>query len=211
MKLPGSVSIKIRMEMVIGVDEAGRGALAGPVAVGAVLLPADLSLADFPKLKDSKKLSPQKREEWLARMEEDDRITWAVSFSSVSVINERGIVYAANTAATRAAARVAAAHSVNEVRCDAGLKIRHSDWSQRAIVRGDESEPAIAFASIAAKVMRDQLMEQLADEHGEYFFDMHKGYATKLHRDALRRFGPVDGLHRTLFIRNLTTPKVTVV
>jgi ribonuclease HII len=189
------------MQYVIGIDEAGRGALAGPVSVGAVCIPRVLGWDDFPGLKDSKQLTPKKRDEWLATIQSDLRLSWAVSFSSPGDINEKGIVWATNTAATKSAQAVTRASG--EILCDAGLKIAHP-WPQRAIVRGDETEVAIALASVVAKVLRDRYMAEIAALYPQYELEIHKGYGTKRHREAIRTHGPVDGLHRTLFIRNLT-------
>lgn len=188
----------------IGIDEAGRGALAGPVSVGAVMLVKPLAWADVPKLKDSKKLSAKKREEWFVWIQQSDAVVWAVEFSSAKTIDTEGIVPACNAAASRAAARLASPGSVPVV-LDAGLKVLPYDtWDQKAIVRGDETEVAIALASIVAKVSRDRFMTALAQDYPTYAFDIHKGYGTRIHCDAILKHGPASGIHRATFIRSLT-------
>ena len=190
----------------IGIDEAGRGALAGPVSVGVVLLKKDIAWADVPGLKDSKKLSAKKRDEWFAWIVAHADIAWAVGFSSAEIIDTDGIVPACNGAATRAAHRVALP-SV-PILLDAGLKVLpYEAWDQSAIVRGDETEVAIALASIVAKVSRDRLMIELSKAHPSYGFEIHKGYGTQIHRDRIAKLGREPGVHRVSFTRSLTKPR----
>jgi len=220
------------MKYVIGVDEAGRGALAGPVSVGAVRMKSDINTWEYfnhtgkvvpstmPSggLRDSKKLTERAREKWFSWMQNNEEIIWGVSFSSSHTIDKRGIVAAANAAATRAALKVAGEYLRQcAIVCDAGLhihdglrkSIRHdgprthdgltkSIMRQEQIVRGDETVPAIALASIVAKVLRDRHMRRLSHQYPPYQFSKHKGYGTLLHREALEKHG-LSPEHRSTF------------
>jgi ribonuclease HII len=191
------------MQWVIGIDEVGRGPLAGPVAVGAALLPVELNdWKHWEGLKDSKKLTEKKREEWYARIAADSRIKWGVSSSGARIINLRGIVIATREAAIRALESLESSPADAHVVLDRGLSVPEV-WKQEQFTKGDENIPAIAIASIMAKVTRDKYMVGLADKHPGYGFESHKGYGTKVHQDAIRSKGPIKDIHRTLFIRSL--------
>jgi ribonuclease HII len=177
--------------LVAGVDEAGRGPLAGPVSAAAVILhPA----GSIPGLADSKTLSPPQREML------DDRIraealAWSIGWASVEEIDRINILQATLLAMRRAVAGLAS--PPNQVLVD-GNRCPELACETRAIVRGDSSVPVIGAASIVAKVARDRLMRDLDLRFPEYGFAVHKGYPTKAHLDALRRFGPC-AVHRTSF------------
>ncbi len=185
------------MRYFIGIDEAGRGALAGPVSVGAVLYPEDFDWREVfalitkkgePKLRDSKKISAQHRDILYASITEHGRLRHAAALVGSDVIDAIGIVNAANEAAALAIASLHIEPSKVEVMLDAGLKAP-SKWVQKSFVRGDENVPAISFASIVAKVTRDRHMEDLAESFGNYGFDSHKGYGTTAHYRAYRAMG----------------------
>ncbi len=179
---------------VLGVDEAGRGPLAGPLAVGAVLLPENASWDQFPGLRDSKKLSAHQRERWFTYVCEN--FPWAVSFVHAPTIDRVGMTVAGTVGVARAVTRIL----VPRVRIilDYGLHAPHT-LQQESFVKGDERFPAIALASIMAKVSRDRLMERYADTYPEYGFSQHKGYGTKKHYEALRSFG-MCAIHRRTFV-----------
>ena len=192
---------------VIGIDEVGRGPLAGPICVGAVLVPQKLSWKDFRGLKDSKKLSAKQREEWAARVACDPRLKSATAMVSAAVIDEKGIVYAAKTAVARAL------NILNEfvrreslgdaaILLDAGLRAPAKFTNQISLVRGDETEVPIALASIMAKVARDRLMVRLAKRYPKYGFESHKGYGTAFHRRVIRKSGLCE-IHRRSFCTRL--------
>jgi ribonuclease HII len=187
------------VKYIIGIDEVGRGALAGPVAVGAVLVPSNLSWMDFEGLKDSKKLSEKKREEWFEKVRTSDVLTFKVALVEAAFIDKEGIVPACLRAAIGAVDALSIDCKDVEVLCDSGLSVPPK-WTQKSIVRGDESEVAIALASIVAKVTRDRLMVELSQKYPKYKFERHKGYGTKLHMDAIRRFGVCD-IHRKTFCK----------
>jgi ribonuclease HII len=191
---------------VIGIDEAGRGALAGPVCVGAVLYPDDLDWKEAfslvtkrgkPKLRDSKQLTAQQRDILFEYITEHGRLRHASAFIDARTIDEIGIVNAGNEAAAVAIASLDIRPSRVSVLLDAGLRAPKR-WQQESFIRGDERIPAIAFASIIAKVTRDRLMEDLAETHAAYRFDEHKGYATADHRRRIRKEGVCE-LHRVTF------------
>ncbi len=191
----------------VGIDEAGRGALAGPVCVGAVLFPDDLDWKDTfrlitkkrerPKLKDSKQLSAQQRDILYEHITAHGRLKHAAAFVDAKTIDEIGIVNAANEAASLAITMLGISPSRVEVLLDAGLRVPRQ-WAQQSFVRGDETIPAISFASIIAKVTRDRFMETISQTYTLYKFESHKGYGTLAHRRLIAASGFCD-LHRTTF------------
>jgi ribonuclease HII len=190
------------MRITLGVDEAGRGPLAGPVAVGVVAVPTGFDVAqEFPGVADSKKLTEQKRERVFAMLEEraaakDVRFT--VEFSTAAEIDQFGIGKAVHYALARGVQALAADPSEVEVLLDGALKAP-VEYTQQTIIRGDATVPLISLASIAAKVLRDRLMLKMALEYPTYGFEAHKGYGTKLHYAALKKFGPC-AIHRASFL-----------
>ncbi len=205
------------MRYVIGVDEAGRGALAGPVCVGAVIIPENfewesafalVSSRGEPRLRDSKKLSAQQRRILYAYLVEHPRVHHAAAFVDAHTIDEIGIVNAAYEAAALAIGKLGADASVTKVLLDAGLRAP-SVWEQSAHIRGDENIPAIAFASIVAKVSRDELMDELAVRYAPYHFEEHKGYGTLVHRTAIRAHG-LSAIHRASFCTRLQKADISV-
>ncbi len=199
------------MQWQIGVDEAGRGALAGPVSVGAVLYPSDfdwkatyqlVTRRGEPQLRDSKKLSPQQREILYEHIVAHGRLHHAFAFVSAETIDAIGISNAAREAAAMVVTQLGVLVPKVQVLLDAGLSVS-AQWEQESFVRGDENIPAIALASIIAKVSRDRYMDELALVHGSYGFDSHKGYGTLTHRQAIRRNGSVPLIHRQTFLSNI--------
>jgi len=199
------------MRYLIGIDEAGRGALAGPVCVGAVLYPEDfdwqaafsiITRRGVVVLKDSKQLSAQQRGLLYEFIVQNGRLRHAFALVDAKAIDTIGIVNAGHEAAAIALSRLGVSPERAEVLLDAGLRAPRQ-WSQRSIVRGDETVPAIALASIIAKVTRDRLMEEVAPMYAAYHFDQHKGYGTLFHRKAIARRGLSD-LHRATFCRRLS-------
>lgn len=195
------------MKYVIGVDEAGRGALAGPVCVGAVLVPEDFEWRTLfqlitrkhhqPVLKDSKQLTAQQRNTLFAAIIESVPLRHAHAFVDAKTIDEIGIVNAAHEAAALAIGELGVSPGWVEILLDAGLKAP-SKFTQHSFIRGDETIPAIALASIVAKVSRDRLMEELSPRYAAYGLAQHKGYGTLFHRHAIAKSGLSD-LHRASF------------
>ena len=177
---------------VVGIDEAGRGPLAGPVVAGAVHLPARFRC---PGLNDSKKLSPTQRDHLYEQLTTDRRVMWAVAVVEASEIDELNILVATHTAMRRAVAALAIPPDFALID---GLPVPDFPLPQLALVQGDSISMSIAAASILAKVTRDRLMRAHALTWPGYAFDRHKGYGTAVHLDALHRLGPCP-IHRRSF------------
>jgi ribonuclease HII len=182
---------------IVGMDEAGRGALAGPVCVGAVILPwNDAHLARSMKgIRDSKQLTKLKRHQFVPRIKEVAS-EWGVGFASASEIDALGIVPATRLAACRALEALASFPEY--LLTDFRLELPELDVSQSAIVKGDQKSLSIAAASILAKTMRDEWMTQLDEHYPEYGFARHKGYGTSLHCSKIRSLGH-SPVHRKTF------------
>lgn len=181
--------------VVAGVDEAGRGPLAGPVTAAAVVLPPAPAIAG---LADSKTLAAARRAE-LAERIRSEALGWALGQAHPAEIDRLNVLQAALLAMRRALAGLAALRLLPDLalidgnRCPAGLP-----FPARAVVRGDAEVPAISAASILAKVYRDREMERLGRRWPRYGFASHKGYPTPAHLERLRRFGPCP-IHRRTF------------
>jgi ribonuclease HII len=184
---------------VLGVDEAGRGPLAGPVAVGIVMAPSGFDIARaFPGVADSKQLSAGKREEIFEILRGQQQVRWCVRMRSASVIDARGIVPAVRSAVHSGVRRLAPEPRGVRVLLD-GLLHAPVEYAQETIIGGDASEPIISLASIVAKVSRDRLMLRLARLYPEYAFERHKGYGTALHYEMLEKHGPCV-MHRRSYL-----------
>ncbi len=188
---------------IAGVDEAGRGPLAGPVAAAAVVLPPGYS-CEF--LDDSKKLTAKRREQLYELLTGDGSVRWALAYAGVREIEERNILRATHAAMARAVAGLA--ETPDYCLID-GLDVPGFPGPSRGVVKGDGLSLSIAAASVIAKVSRDRRMREYAAEFPQYGFEKHKGYGTKAHLDALRTHGPCR-IHRQTFqpIAQLTLPIV---
>jgi len=182
---------------IAGFDEAGRGALAGPVAVGAVILPNDRALLSgtLAGVRDSKQMTPHEREALAPRIQAA-ALTWGVGFASAGEIDSQGIVCATRLAALRALNGLSL--SPQYLLTDFRLELPQLDISQTALVRGDALCLSIAAASVLAKTARDELMRDLDQHYQGYGLGRHKGYGTQAHRSALKRLG-VSPIHRKSF------------
>ena len=210
-----------RCKWVVGIDEVGRGPLAGDVYAGAVILPADLNKkllgayrlspgsarGSFPcRLADSKKLSAHQREAWVAWMRRH-AIPYAVARVSPAVIDRINIARACDLAAERAYRRICVKNPISgslSVVADGGLSVgalRPGDIFSH-FPKADERVPAVSLASIIAKVLRDRAMVRLAYRYPGYGFEAHKGYGTQNHLRALRIRGAVP-VHRRTFIKGV--------
>ena len=184
---------------VAGIDEAGRGPLAGPVVAAAVVLPPEWIDAGLPPflegLNDSKKLSGKKREKLYTAIRECPEIDFGITSVEADEIDRINILQATHAAMNRALAglRCPVRHALVD-----GLPVRTLTAPQTAIVKGDSLSFSIAAASILAKVTRDRLMIEHARHHPGYGFAGHKGYGTRQHLEALRLFGPCP-IHRRSF------------
>ena len=178
--------------LICGVDEAGRGPLAGPVCASAVILPAE---ADLPGLNDSKKLSEKKREQLFPEIQRI-ALAWSVAFATVEEIEERNILGATMLSMNRA---IEGLSLRPELALIDGNRNKEIEMPSRCVVHGDARCASIAAASILAKVSRDRLMVELSREYPQYGFEQHKGYGTRAHYEALREYGPCPA-HRPSFL-----------
>lgn len=187
---------------IIGVDEVGRGPIAGPVTIGAVMIPVDFDRRFFTGIRDSKKLTKRAREAWVASAREARRagaLTFAVASVRAEYIDARGIAHATSRATRLALARLGAHPERTVVLLDNLLHAPKRFAYQKSIVRGDEREPVISLASIVAKVHRDRYMTRMGLRYPQYAFETHKGYGTRAHYHCLKQQG-VCRLHRKSFL-----------
>lgn len=196
------VGMKSVPSMVIGVDEAGRGPLAGPVSVGVVMAPQGFDLAkEFPGVADSKAISEVKREKVFAMLEARAAagdVRYLVGFGDAARIDREGIAVVIRGLVSDAANALAPDAEQVEILLDGALRAP-AEYRQQTIIGGDASVPIISLASIAAKVMRDRLMCRAAEEYPAYGFERHKGYGTKYHYEMLQKHGPC-GIHRRTYL-----------
>ena len=200
------------MKYLIGIDEAGRGPLAGPVSVGVAMVAEDFDWSLLKGVKDSKQLSADARERIFAEMkalEKAGMLRFAVAFSSVQLIEQKGIVFAVQSALNRSLRILVKDGPCHKVLLDGGLKAPAEFTNQKTIIRGDQSEPIISLASIAAKVLRDRRMRSLARSYPAYGFDIHKGYGTLAHRTAIKRLG-LSEIHRPSFCSRIIDDRLTI-
>ena len=181
--------------LICGVDEAGRGPLAGPVYAAAVILPRD---AVIEGLNDSKKLTEKKREA-LFDVITERALTYGIASASVEEIEELNILNATFLAMNRAIDKL---DPIPELALIDGNRSTGIAMPSRCVVKGDSRCADIAAASILAKVSRDRYMLTLAEKYPQYHFEQHKGYGTKLHYEALREYGPSPE-HRPSFLRKM--------
>ena len=178
---------------ICGIDEAGRGPLAGPVCAAAVILPERL---DIPGLNDSKKLTDKKRRELFPIIEEQ-ALAYGIGWASQEEIDDINILQATFLAMSRAVEQL-------NIRPDLALvdgnRAPTLDLPVETVVKGDSLSASIAAASVLAKVSRDDVMLRMAEEYPGYGFEVHKGYGTKAHYEALRTFGP-SPIHRRHFLK----------
>lgn len=192
-----------KRRFIVGIDEVGRGPLAGPVAVGAVAL-TPLLQRKFRAIKESKQLSPAQREVWNAKIlaAVNDELRISVAMVSAKEIDRIGIAPAIKKALAKALSSLALDPKECTVLLDGGLTAPPEYTHQETIIRGDASETTIAMASVIAKVKRDAHMVRLASKYPNYNFAQHKGYGTKAHIEALFCHG-LSEIHRKSFCRFL--------
>lgn len=181
--------------LICGVDEAGRGPLAGPVCAAAVIMPEGLIIEG---VNDSKKLTAKKREN-LFDIIKNEAVCYSVAFASASEIDEINILNATHLAMNRA---VEGLEKAPEVVLVDGNSLPKWYYNSEAIVKGDAVCHSIACASILAKVSRDRLMLLEAEKYPQYSFEKHKGYGTKVHVQALKEYGPCP-IHRKTFLKKI--------
>ena len=181
------------IKIICGVDEAGRGPLAGPVCAAAVILPSNI---DIPGLDDSKKLSDKRRRELFPVIKEQ-AVAYGIGLASHEEIDEINILQATFLAMERALDQL-------DVKPDLALidgnRAKDFGIPVQTVIHGDSLSASIAAASILAKVTRDDLMVEYAEKYPQYAFEIHKGYGTKAHYEALRTYGP-SPIHRMTFLK----------
>lgn len=200
-------------EYLIGVDEAGRGPLAGPVAVGVSCISKEYEKEVFKLLKkaglnDSKQVKENTREalfQILTQLKREQKINWAVTLVSVKVISTKGIVFAVNFGIKKGLEKIKSStfEKETELELDGALKVPQGDWKKSSvIIKGDSIKPSIMIASILAKVTRDKHMQKLSKKYPHYNFDIHKGYGTLKHRNLIKKHG-LSNEHRVGWCKNI--------
>lgn len=183
------------IQYICGVDEAGRGPLAGPVCAAAVILPPNI---DIPGLNDSKKLTDKRRRELMPVIKEC-ALAYGIAFADESEIDSINILQATFLAMERSMQQLSIKPQLALVD---GNRAKDFDIPVKTVIRGDSLSASIAAASVLAKVTRDDLMLEMAEKYPNYGFDVHKGYGTKAHYEALSKYGPCP-IHRTTFLKKL--------
>lgn len=189
------------MKYIVGIDEAGRGPLAGPVAVGVVRIDVDFNKRFFKGIKDSKKLTEKNREVWfelVKKKKREGQIDFAVSLISEKIIDKKGIVYAIQLGINKCLVKLKISKD-STIFLDGGIRAPSNFIYQKTIIRGDEKISVISLASICAKVMRDRYMVRLSKKYPKYGFNIHKGYGTLKHRQNIKKYG-LSKVHRESFI-----------
>lgn len=191
-------------QYIVGVDEVGRGPLAGPVAVCAAIVLEAFDFSVFPLLTDSKKLTEKRREtifENALELQKEGQLRFAIQYQSSEVIDNVGIEKAITSALHGTLVDLKLTKENVHIFLDGRLKAP-SRFDQETIIRGDESVPIISLASVLAKVTRDRLMVDLCSDYPEYGFSKHKGYGTKAHIEAIKKNG-TSPIHRKTFLSRI--------
>jgi ribonuclease HII len=207
----------------IGIDEVGRGPIAGPLCICAFatkripsrlkLKVESIKLKEKLPLRDSKKLSRKQREEWFAILkgwQKEGIVDFSISYIHAKTIDKIGLSLSIKKALSRSLYKVVENSDIPlstfdfQLLLDGGLKAPEEFTRQKTIIKGDEKEPVISFASIVAKVHRDRLMARHSKKFPEYGFESHVGYGTKKHYEALKKHG-LTPLHRRSFLKNFST------
>lgn len=181
------------IELICGIDEAGRGPLAGPVCAAAVILPKN---CEIPGLNDSKKLTDKRRQE-LVPIIKSSAISYGIAFATEQEIDDINILQATFLAMERAIGQLSVKP---ELALIDGNREKDFGIPVRTVVHGDSLSASIAAASVLAKVTRDDLMLEMAEKYPQYGFEIHKGYGTKAHYAALTEHGPSE-IHRMTFLK----------
>jgi len=208
-------SISKKFKYTVGIDEVGRGPIAGPVAVGAFVFLEENVKKIFRKVKESKQLSEKQREEWFDIIQAQKKlggVDFAVTFQSEKIIDTKGLSFAIRTALKKSLGEIimrsdltlgeGPTSPLGKVLLDGGLKAPLEFTNQKTIIKGDEKEVVIALASICAKVTRDRKMRQYAKKFPEYGFDVHKGYGTRKHYEVIKKNGLTE-IHRRSFLKGI--------
>ena len=193
----------------VGIDEVGRGPLAGPITLAVILCPKKDGKRIFKGIRDSKHLTPKSREEWFLRFKEHPRIFYRATSIGAHIIDRRGISFAAKKCIERLLQNIGRPNwpklrlgkKKSKILLDGGLSAPEH-YFQETIIKGDMRVPIISAASIVAKVIRDRKMVRLSRKFPEYELEIHKGYGTRLHQERIKKYG-LSKIHRRSFCRNL--------
>ncbi|MFZ2039032.1 MAG: ribonuclease HII [Minisyncoccia bacterium] len=204
------LATKVGKKYIVGIDEVGRGPLAGPITFCAFLSSVDVLLKYskdkkfVPGGNDSKKLKAIDREMWRVKIEElakENKWRWSLAHGTNKDIDKKGLAVVIKKCLESALTDLKIKSSECHILLDGGLHI-DKKYRQETIVKGDEKELAIALSSILAKVERDNLIVKLAKKYPKYSFEKHKGYGTKTHCEAIKKYGPCS-IHRRSFLKKL--------
>jgi ribonuclease HII len=194
--------VEKRAVFLVGIDEAGRGPLAGPMCMAGVLI-SKVELEKWGRIKDSKKLSREKREEIFKKIKEDSKsgkIKFSYYLMSAKSLDKYKMTLSSKISVEMVLSKLVVDKNV-EVLLDGSLFAPKEYKKQKTIIKGDEKETVIALASIVAKVIRDRKMVSLSKKYPKYGFEVHKGYGTKKHIEMIKKYGFSDE-HRRLFLKN---------
>ena len=195
----------VKIKWLIGIDEVGRGPVAGPVVLGACCVPVDFNFSFCGGIRDSKKLSEKMREVWDAKIQaagKAKKLSYAVSFVSSRLIDARGLSWAIKKALVMNLKKLKVPPKNTRILLDGGLKAPAEFIFQKTIIKGDEKEPVISMASIVAKVARDRHMKKLSKKYPNYDFQVHKGYGTRRHYQKIKKYG-LSTEHRRSFLSSV--------
>jgi len=199
------VIIILMARYIIGIDEVGRGPLAGPIVVCAFCLKAG-ARADLDGIRDSKKMSAKQRKKWeqiLNDFKKKNKVTFAFASVSPGVIDRIGIGQAGRLATERALSKLSLPPKQCRVFLDGGLSAPEEFCFQKTVIRGDQKIKVVSCASVLAKVRRDRMMRRLAKIYPEYGFEKHKGYGTRVHYSKIKKLGS-SPIHRRSFLKNIS-------
>lgn len=194
--------IRSNFQRICGIDEVGRGPLAGPVVAAAVIFSAELfkDSSKFKGINDSKKLSVKSREKWHDFLTKCEKIKWGIGIVSGKIIDKINILEATKLAMLEAIEKLTrqSADRPDFLLIDGNFTLEIPELNQKAVPKGDTKIISIAAASIIAKVTRDRMMLKYAEKYPEYHFEKHKGYGTALHCEMIKKYGPC-AIHRRSF------------
>lgn len=189
----------------VGCDEAGRGALCGPVVAGAIEIWGKTEV--LPLLKDSKKLNSRERKEIFEQIKTDPHINWSVGIVGAEEIDKINILNASILAMHKALDKWN--NKISQIIVDGNKFKPYNDIPYKCFVKGDNKYASIAAASIVAKVIRDEIMANLSIEYPEYSWDKNKGYPTKKHIDVFRKLGTNEHYRKSFKLKEKTNPSIT--
>ncbi len=187
-------------KIIAGIDEVGRGPLAGPLVISLVICPWDKQTKKILKgVKDSKKISPKKREDWVLKVKKSNLFCYKTTKISNKLIDKNGLSYCLKVCIKRILKNLPVSPDI--IYLDGYLKAPEK-YKQKSIIKGDEKIPIISIASIFAKVYRDKIMVKESKKYCCYCFDCNKGYGTKKHIKAIKKYGTCD-IHRISFLKKI--------